>query len=780
MQVNGTQPNTIEEKLKALEDRVAAFEKKYLKLDGKDVPIDGVPKEAEKADSAQDVTAKADEKDKQNAEEEIKNPSRVKILYNSVNPKTGEREDQLSDKIPEKESSNEEDSQHAFVLRKLICDKEADNVSEIEIKSDGLWKLLGQCLGSIPGHNFGGKPVTLESPYPQLIYEWDNLQTSAKEQAADDDEKQNRSDLQLLLDTIQKGGGDPVLETFFKDRDACREQKTIVFDNLWTLFKPGILVYGRPFQDQHQLFLVHHVLRRKKIFNVICYTYDWNGHQFKRMSVKLEIKSFDRQKPIESLPFYPFEYHDDQDKVLQKLKENGTRYHEVCTVKEGARMFNYKGSAIYLRKGFTGLAKDDGESDEQENKTWIDSVLDDEDSNEKVTRLSKVDGPVMVDFESYFLYGGEQAQIGGLTPYREDIECQCQDCQANKGLRKLFRSDFDDSENQEQGFRFPEQYLLCPPRVLGYVLREKQWAQLKVTSIVNMPKDPGDDSWNSRLKLGDDGDDDDSSDTKDMILNLVKGHENARSSGEKVELGVDDIVDRKGKGLVILLYGPPGVGKTTTAETVAIQARKPLFSISVADVGTKAKHVENNLRKIFDLATSWQAILLIDEADVFLESRGRTSGNSIERNALVSVFLRVLEYYQGILILTTNQIAQFDVAVYSRIHVAIKYRPLNKKQTKDIFEGFLVPLRDKNKIANYKQVEKYLREDVIKKAALDGRQIRNVVTSALSLARATDKSQLDLRHLKTIISNVTDFRQDFNQQMEKYKEQQKGMVGETA
>lgn len=57
--------------------------------------------------------------------------------------------------------------------------------------------------------------------------------------------------------------------------------------------------------------------------------------------------------------------------------------------------------------------------------------------------------------------------------------------------------------------------------------------------------------------------------------------------------------------------GPPGVGKTSTAETIAIAIRKPLFSISVADVGTKASEVERNLSRIFSLATSWQAILLM-------------------------------------------------------------------------------------------------------------------------------------------------------------------------
>lgn len=57
--------------------------------------------------------------------------------------------------------------------------------------------------------------------------------------------------------------------------------------------------------------------------------------------------------------------------------------------------------------------------------------------------------------------------------------------------------------------------------------------------------------------------------------------------------------------------GPPGVGKTSTAETVASATRKPLFSVSVADVGTKAKHVESNLARIFNLATRWKAILLL-------------------------------------------------------------------------------------------------------------------------------------------------------------------------
>lgn len=53
------------------------------------------------------------------------------------------------------------------------------------------------------------------------------------------------------------------------------------------------------------------------------------------------------------------------------------------------------------------------------------------------------------------------------------------------------------------------------------------------------------------------------------------------------------------------------MGKTSTAEMIAMATQKPLFSVSVSDVGTEAKHVEANLSRIFALATKWEAILLM-------------------------------------------------------------------------------------------------------------------------------------------------------------------------
>ena len=86
--------------------------------------------------------------------------------------------------------------------------------------------------------------------------------------------------------------------------------------------------------------------------------------------------------------------------------------------------------------------------------------------------------------------------------------------------------------------------------------------------------------------------------------------------------------------MIMLLSGPPGVGKTLTAESVAENMKVPLYMMSAGDLGTRTYEVEQNLSNILEMCTKWDGcILLIDEADVFLEQR---SANNIERNQLVS------------------------------------------------------------------------------------------------------------------------------------------------
>lgn len=92
---------------------------------------------------------------------------------------------------------------------------------------------------------------------------------------------------------------------------------------------------------------------------------------------------------------------------------------------------------------------------------------------------------------------------------------------------------------------------------------------------------------------------------KTHLRSLVEAH--------NAGLGFDDFVKGKGHGLIINLFGPPGVGKTLSAEATSEHVRSPLYVIGGADLGTNAGALDTTLQRVFDIATNWKAIVLIDE-----------------------------------------------------------------------------------------------------------------------------------------------------------------------
>lgn len=89
---------------------------------------------------------------------------------------------------------------------------------------------------------------------------------------------------------------------------------------------------------------------------------------------------------------------------------------------------------------------------------------------------------------------------------------------------------------------------------------------------------------------------------------------------------------------------------------------RPLYIVSAGELGTEPEHLDKKLTEILELTQLWDAVLLLDEADVFMQARNNTD---VSRNALVSIFLRQVEYYRGILIFTTNMIDTMDQAFES-------------------------------------------------------------------------------------------------------------------
>lgn len=143
-------------------------------------------------------------------------------------------------------------------------------------------------------------------------------------------------------------------------------------------------------------------------------------------------------------------------------------------------------------------------------------------------------------------------------------------------------------------------------------------------------------------------------------------------------------------------------------------------------------------------------VVLLDEADVFLEAR--TIPNQ-KQNAIVSgktlffvtqenrsikayigpVFLRMLEYYNGILILTSNRVATFDEAFKSRINLPIRYPDLDEDQRVKIWSNFLEVLKRSKERVDFADLESNVPH--LAQRAMNGRQIRNAIQMARYLAR---------------------------------------------
>lgn len=190
----------------------------------------------------------------------------------------------------------------------------------------------------------------------------------------------------------------------------------------------------------------------------------------------------------------------------------------------------------------------------------------------------------------------------------------------------------------------------------------------------------------------------------------------------------DDFIQDKGRGIIILMFGPPGVGKTFTAEAVAERANVPLYSMSASALGTEPAEIEQNLDKALQVCKLWNAMLLLDEADVFLAAR---QSESMKRNELVSLFLTKLEYYPGILFLTTNRASDIDFAFQSRVDLFLPYYELTPEARLKIWNNFI----DRAGREGFSSANMEADLEKLSRLCLNGREIKNLVKTSQLLSQ---------------------------------------------
>lgn len=188
-----------------------------------------------------------------------------------------------------------------------------------------------------------------------------------------------------------------------------------------------------------------------------------------------------------------------------------------------------------------------------------------------------------------------------------------------------------------------------------------------------------------------------------------------RSVFDSTNVGLfGDVLANRHGGMIILANGGPGVGKTLTAEVFAEYTKRPLYVMEIGEIGTDINNLEANLTTIFDRVQKWNAVLLFDEADIFLHKRG----DDLQHNAVVGIFLRLMDYYRGLLFMTTNRADAIDPAFQSRITLQLDYPTLEPAARASIWKTMMTKAGIKFTDAEFATIGEQW--------PLNGRQIRNV------------------------------------------------------
>jgi AAA+ superfamily predicted ATPase len=269
-------------------------------------------------------------------------------------------------------------------------------------------------------------------------------------------------------------------------------------------------------------------------------------------------------------------------------------------------------------------------------------------------------------------------------------------------LLPIFDAEEDISDEEEQESELVETYLPVHTYIKVFDLNKHRHVTTHVKNMVDY-------EWNHNLadKLVLD------EETKSLIEILV----------DSTKSRTEDIIAGKMSGTIVLATGLPGVGKTLTAEVFSEKIEKSLYVVQCSQLGIDIDTIEKNLKKVLDRASRWGSILLIDEADVYIRDRG----TDIVHNAIVGVFLRLIEYYNGVLFMTSNRGDIIDDAIISRATAWIRYEIPQPDLLKKIWEVLSAQF-------NVELSNKIIQNLVTDIPNISGRTVRNL----LKLVKALD------------------------------------------
>lgn len=195
-----------------------------------------------------------------------------------------------------------------------------------------------------------------------------------------------------------------------------------------------------------------------------------------------------------------------------------------------------------------------------------------------------------------------------------------------------------------------------------------------------------------------------------------------------------------GKGISMLFAGPPGTGKTMSAEVVANELKLQILKVDLSQVVSKyIGETEKNLKEIFEQAEQTNTILFFDETDALFGKRSQVKdARDKYANIEVAYLLQKMEEHRGITILATNFLENIDEAFLRRINYIIHFTFPNVEQREEIWRKMFPQQAPISSNIDFS----FLAE----KIPVAGGNIKNIVLSAAFLA-ADLNEQISMKHI---------------------------------
>ncbi|KAI1298226.1 P-loop containing nucleoside triphosphate hydrolase protein [Xylaria venustula] len=621
------------------------------------------------------------------------------------------------------------------------------------IRSQHLINALAAVVSYYPGTSFTGDEVKIAAPYYVLVHHRAALlryKTSQPETHDEEYAATTSKHIDLLVGFLEQTYGRQIREEGMRH---SRKIPTVTYEWLWLLLRPGEVIYTQH-DSAWSPFVISRVSKKSspnedglRSYSIDCWNYMYQNKKLRRTMHTFKINPFSGEEAIRNLTIIPARFFTGEDQNMSPSAVTAEQVRLGKVVWELYKKPSYK--------SYDGdLAK----------KTATRHVSD------NACLTGSISGRVIIDGEGFERYWPDcplrnqrlgfhdfnAARLVPPTPFDQlpylASYCGCRACDKPERSDELSPfAVFQDLDPRHD--KAPEDdlyYHVISKVIAGFILSERRWGQFHVEKLRDIRFDREAFKY---LVLD--------YEIKSTVKALVGKF---ASADGRVSAWPKDFVKNKGQGRIFLLHGSPGVGKTCTAECVAELTHRPLLALTSGDLSTKTHLVERDLDYFMTLGERFGAIVLLDEADVFLERR---RVKNISRNGLVSVFLRALEYYRGVLFLTTNRVQTFDDAFTSRIHVALHYGPLTDADRERIWlQSFERLERD---AAGRVHVAVAAREYAWQSADVralrwNGREIRNALQTAVALAE-TDAVEEDAevvvltdKHLRAVVRMSRGFK----------------------